>query len=73
MPKLALKQVIEKHRRTIMKIGGVRGVAAAMSAQEPHEPCVVVYATTDKWPAGLPRELDGYPVEVQKASEFRAL
>lgn len=56
-----------------MKIGGVRGVAAAMSAQEPHEPCVVVYATTDKWPAGLPRELDGYPVEVQKASEFRAL
>ncbi len=56
-----------------MKIEGVRGVAAATTSQEPHEPCVVVYAATERWPAGLPRELDGYPVELQRASDFRAL
>lgn len=67
-----LKQVIEKHRRKLMSIDGVCGVAAGASAHEPHEPCVIVYADTDQWPAQLPREVDGYPVELQKASGFQA-
>lgn len=67
-----LKQVIDTHRSRIMTINGVHGVAAGMSSNDPPRPCVIVYADTDQWPANLPRELDGFPVEVHPARGFQA-
>lgn len=55
-----------------MKIDAVHGVAGGMSSSDPPRPCVIVYADTDQWPANLPRELDGFPVEVHRAAGFQA-
>lgn len=67
-----LKQVIDTHRTRLMKIHAVHGVAAGLSSSDPPRPCVIVYADTDQWPANLPRELDGFPVEMHSARGFQA-
>ena len=56
-----------------MKLEGVVGVAVAASSSDPKQRCIVVYTMTNDRPPDLPRELDGYPVENQKTSPFRAL
>lgn len=66
-------EVIARHRTSIMNIPGVIGVAAGRSRDEPGALCIRVYTTNEAWPEDLPRQLDGYAVElVRKAREFRA-
>ena len=69
-----LREVVTQHQDSIMKTPGVIGVGVGLSPTEPGRRCVLVYATTGEWPPDLPKELDGYPVEIVKKSRgFRAL
>lgn len=68
----SLKDVIDRHRAQVMQMHGVVGVAAGVSKADPAKHCVQVYVTTDDWPEGLPRTLDGYEVELIRTSGFRA-
>jgi hypothetical protein len=68
-----LKQVLERHRGRLLQIDAVVGIAIATSQEDPSRPCIVVYADVDEWPQDLPRELDGYPVELHKVGGFEAL
>lgn len=65
-----IRAVIERHRRRLLEIAGVVGVGAGMSAAEPRRPCIHVFADLDEWPPDLPRELDGFPVELCRTSGF---
>jgi hypothetical protein len=73
MEGLSLQQVIERHRERLMKIKGVVGIGAAAGTANPDELCIVIYAKFDHRPAELPHQLDGYKVEIQKASGFHIL
>ena len=70
MEKVTPKQVVEKHRKDILKIKGVSAIAFGMSSTDSSKRCIIVYADLDQWPDQLPHELDGYQVEVQKTSGF---
>lgn len=57
-----------------MQLPDVIGVAVSRSSADPERACILVYYTGSDWPTGLPRELDGVPVELQfKTKGFRAL
>lgn len=70
--KKILKEVVETNRQRLMKMPGVIGIGAGLSATRPGEKCILVYVKGNQWPAGLPQELEGYPVELQKNKDFRA-
>ena len=70
MGRPSLRDVIEKHRKSLMAIEGVVGVGAGTTPDEPKETCVLVYVTGDT--SELPRELEGYRVEVEKTRPFHA-
>lgn len=65
-----LRDVIEKHRRSLMAIEGVVGVGAGTTRDDPEEICVLVYVTEAL--AGLPEELEGYRVQVERTGPFHA-
>ena len=65
-----LKEVFDRHRTRILQIESVVGVSIGLSRTEPGEPCILVYAKTDDWPAELERDLEGYRVELVKTSGF---
>lgn len=73
MEKPNLQEVIERHRKRLLKIDGIVGIAVGAAASDPNRRCIIVYASMDDWPAELPRELDGYDVELHKSSGFHAL
>lgn len=73
MPESAVRRVIESHRRCLMKIAGVTGVAVGGSPENPEERWIVLYTATGDRPPEVPDRLDGYEVRVEKASGFRAL
>jgi hypothetical protein len=73
MEKLSLKQVIQQHSKRLMKIKGVVGIAAGAKTANPKERCILIYTNVDDWPAELPHQLEGYDVEIQKASGFHIL
>jgi hypothetical protein len=74
MSQLTLREVVEKHRRRIMKIPGVVGIGVGGSGNDPGTRCVHVYVQTQDWPAELPRTLGSYPVEIVKTRKgFHAL
>jgi hypothetical protein len=73
MEKLSLKQVIQQHSKRLMKIKGVVGIAAGAKTTNPNERCILIYTNLNDWPAELPHQLDGYDVEIQKASGFHIL
>lgn len=66
------REIIERHRKRLMQIDGVVGVAFGAPDGKPEGRCILVYATVDDWPPELPRQLEGYPVELQKATGFYA-
>jgi hypothetical protein len=68
----SLKDVIERHREKVMSSKGVVGIAAGLSKADPQKRCIQVYVITNDWPAGVPRQLDGYDVELVKTRAFRA-
>lgn len=73
MKKPNLQEVIERHRKRLLKIDGVVGIGAGAPASDPNRRCIIIYASVDDWPSELPRELDGYEVELHKSSGFHAL
>ncbi len=74
MNNTSLKEVLEKHRDSIMQISGVIGVGIGLSQTDPAKRCIVVYTTTGQWPPALPRQIEGHDVEiVKKKKGFHAL
>ncbi len=53
-----------------MAIEGVVGVGAGTTRDDPEEICVLVYVTEAL--AGLPEELEGYRVQVERTGPFHA-
>lgn len=72
MGRLDPREAIERHRQRLMQIDGVVGVAFGAPTGSPERRCILVYATVDDWPPELPRQLEGYPVELQKSTGFHA-
>jgi hypothetical protein len=72
MEQPTLMQVLERHRRHLMQLEGVVGIAVGASGDDPTRHCIVVYARRNEPPADLPSELDGYPVEVHTVAGFEA-
>ncbi len=74
MNKAGLKEVLDKHRDSIMQIPGVIGVGVGLSQTDPAKRVIVVYTTTSQWPPSLPRQIEGHDVEiVKKKKGFHAL
>jgi hypothetical protein len=67
------QEVIERHRKRLLEIPNVHGVAFGVSPTDDSKHRILVYANTDQPPAELPTTLDGYEVEWVKSSGFHAL
>jgi hypothetical protein len=70
--KPTLKDVVERHRRQLLQVTGVTGVAAGMGKNDPQKLCIQVFVTTDHWPEGISHQIEGYDVELVKTPGFRA-
>jgi hypothetical protein len=71
MQSSSLKEVVERHRKRIIQLRDVSGVGVGVSPKDPSKPCILVYVTTNDWPEGLEREIDGYDVELAETTGFR--
>jgi hypothetical protein len=66
-----LPAVIRRHRNEVMKLPNVVGMGAGLCRNRSGH-CILVYVTRDQWPPGLPRDLEGIPIElVQVGQGFR--
>ena len=72
MPKETIEQVLDKHGDSIMSLPGVVGVGEGECSGEP---CIKIFVLekTLELMGQFPRELVGYPVEVEETGEFKAL
>ena len=68
----SLKEVVERNRHQLLQVTGVVGVAAGVGRSDPQKLCIQVFVTTDQWPEGVSRQIEGYDVELVKTSGFRA-
>lgn len=72
-----LRAVIERHRKRLMSIQGVVGLAATSDPDDPDRRLIMIETDVDdwltNWPSEIPRELDGYPVRLKKHPGYRAL
>ena len=59
------KEVLERHRDRIMQLPDVIGIAITRCAEDSQRTCILVYTTTDEWPTELPKELEGYSVQIE--------
>ncbi len=74
MTETSLKEILDKHRETIMKVPGVIGVGVGLSPSKPGKKCILVYMTGDERPEELPERIEGVDVEmIKKTKDFRAL
>ena len=66
-------EVIAAHAPGLMQIPGVAGVYEGET--QAHAPCirVMVVRRTRELEARLPKELDGYPVEIEETGKIRPL
>jgi len=69
----SIRDVIERHRKTILAVPGVQGVAAGRHPTKPGMMCITVYIMTQTRPAGIPENLEGFDVATETTSGFRAL
>jgi hypothetical protein len=68
----SLKETMDRHRKRWMQLAGVTGVAVGLSKSDSSQRCIQVYVTTDEWPEGLERVIEGHPVEIVRTKPFRA-
>ncbi len=68
----SLSETMDRHRKRWMQLAGVTGVAVGLSKDDASQRCIQVYVTTDAWPEGLERVIEGHPVEIVKTQQFRA-
>ena len=69
----SFSEIVERHRKRLMAIPEVTGVAVGLSPQDSTRKCVLVYVTSQQRPEGVPEELDGAPVEIVRTRGFQAL
>jgi hypothetical protein len=65
--------VMEAHTARLMAIPGVTGVAVGLTHRK--TPCILVLVTrsTSETKKRIPKEIEGYPVEVMVTGEIRGL
>jgi hypothetical protein len=73
MPTDDIKSVMESHVRELMAIDGVVGVA--IGALDDGRQCIRVLLVNDSTELRqkIPRELDGFPVDIDVTGEIRAM
>ncbi len=66
-----IEQVLAAHRTPLLALPGVVGVAQGICAGEP---CIRVFVadTTDAQHAHIPRQIEGFPVQIDVTTPFRA-
>jgi hypothetical protein len=70
----SLQEVVGRHQQSVMKLPSVTGIAGGVSPTTAGKKCILVYvADSSVWPAGLPKQLEGYDVELVGGGGFRAL
>lgn len=65
----AIEKVLEQHSPVLMQRPGVVGVY--QSAREDGTPTITVMVLDSTVTASIPRELDGYPVDVEVSGPLR--
>ena len=68
----SIQEVKEAWEKRLMSIPGVMGVGISLT-KDTRERCIKVYANREASVAKIPREIEGYPVEVEIRRPFRAL
>lgn len=64
---------LEKARADLTKlVMGREGVAGTAVGERKGAPCLIVYVTGDAGKKGVPSEVRGIPVKVEKSGPFRA-
>ena len=72
MPENSIETVLKKHTDALMAMPGVVGTAQSLCDDKP---CIKVYvvALTPELQQKIPKDLEGYPVDIEVTGEFRAL
>ncbi len=72
MPIETIELVLKKHRRRLISLPGVVGIA---QGEYERKPCIRVYVArkTRKLLRQIPSNLEGYAVSVEESGEFQAL
>lgn len=71
MPRPAIEKVLEQHAPGLMQRAGVVGVY--QSAHDDGSPSITVMVLDSTVVNSIPRELEGYPVEVEVSGPVRPL
>jgi len=71
MAKKTIDEVLGEHSGRLMSIPGVVGTAEGLKDGRPSVKVLVIQKTTEL-ERKIPRELDGYPVEIIETGEIRA-
>lgn len=71
MPRAAIEKVLEQHTAELMQRAGVVGVY--QSARDDGTPSITVMVLDSTVVSSIPRELEGYPVEVEVSGPIRPL
>ena len=72
MKEKGIQEVKEAWEKRLMSIPGVMGVGISLT-KDTREPCIKVYASREASVAKIPKEIEGYPIEVEVREPFRAL
>jgi hypothetical protein len=67
-----IQEVKEAWEKRLMGIPGVMGVGISLK-KGTRERCIKVYANSEASALKIPREIEGYPIEVEIRGPFRAL
>lgn len=72
MPSKSIDTVLQEHTEKIMAIPGVVGMGEGLCS---NDPCIKVFVKkkTAELQKKIPRELEGYVVELEETGEVRAL
>lgn len=72
MASKTIEQVLKEHTEELMALPGVVGVAQSLCDERD---CIKVYVAnmTPELEQKIPKELDGYQVDIEVTGEFRAL
>jgi hypothetical protein len=68
----SIQEVKDTWEKRLMDIPGVMGIGISLT-KDRRERCIKVYANREASVAKIPREIEGYPVEVEVRKPFRAL
>ena len=72
MPEKSIELVLKEHTDTLMALPGVVGTAQGLCNKKP---CIKIYVAqmTSELERKIPKQIEGYMVDVEVTGEFRAL